>query len=1021
MSYHPTALFRIARLLPVVCFLIAGLSNLYAGTNEWPAYMHDAERSGRTSASLPNELTHLWTDHTTGVPSPAWPTNDRQTEDRVNQPIVLQDKVIFGDSNSGRVLAFSITECRLLWTFATEGPIRFAPVAWRDRIFVASDDGYLYALDADDGDLLWKQRGGPDDRLILGNERLISKWPARGGPALVETDDRAIVYFAAGIWPSDGIYLYALDAASGDILWQNTDSGYINMPQPHGGAVAESGISAQGYLVASNDRLLVPTGRAVPAALDRNDGTFEYFHLQQFGQNGGSAAMAYGPAFFNGGGAYRLDDGQRILSIGTGPLAATENGCVRASGTTIESYDLETTMTYDRLSQPVESLAANKLWTKTFSAPCVSLITAGDHIIAGCKGSVELLDVESGEMLKSFPVEGAAYGLAATDQGLAVSTDAGAVSFFGVKTRNGSFQHRQTWRFHENAASAAETQQAQDAAKAILDRTKISDGYCVDLDCGDGWLAIQLAMQSNLHICCFSDDPQNIAAAKARIQAAGLLGSRISLYLRSPSSTGAPAMFADLVVSKSSISSSETLNISEELLTEARRLQRPYGGMICLGNPLSENAIIEERGELPDAGSWTHQYADPANTVCSGDEIVRGRLTMNWFRDIDFPTPSRHGRGPSPLYEDGLLIYEGLDGLIAVNAYNGRELWRYDIPGILKPYDGDELMGLAGTGADYCMGDGSVFVAHENRCHQLDAATGELVAEFLTPPRQNDDTAPWGYLAYQNGTLYGSLATPEHIVTYRYVDSSGDMSQLLTESSALFAYDVETSELLWRYDAKDSIRHNAIAIAGETLFLIDRPLALYDREKRPTEKEHPLGLLKALNVATGETRWAVEEEVFGTTLAVAAEQSVLLMGYQPTRFRLDSELGGRLAGFNTTSGERLWDIDAAYESRLMLIGDAVYGQGGAWNISSGEPVPFDFQRSYGCGILASGAHMLVFRSATLGYYDLSGAQQTENFGGIRPGCWINAIPAGGLVLVPDATAGCKCSYLTTAWFALAPE
>ena len=30
------------------------------------------------------------------------------------------------------------------------------------------------------GKLLWKFRGGPSDRKILGNERLISTWPARG-------------------------------------------------------------------------------------------------------------------------------------------------------------------------------------------------------------------------------------------------------------------------------------------------------------------------------------------------------------------------------------------------------------------------------------------------------------------------------------------------------------------------------------------------------------------------------------------------------------------------------------------------------------------------------------------------------------------------------------------------------------------------------------------------------------------------------------------------------------------------
>ena len=65
--------------------------------------------------------------------------------------------------------------------------------------------------------------------------------------------------------------------------------------------------------------------------------------------------------------------------------------------------------------------------------------------------------------------------------------------------------------------------------------------------------------------------------------------------------------------------------------------------------------------------------------------------------------------------------------------------------------------------------------------------------------------------------------------------------------------------------------------------------------------------------------------------------------------------------------------------------------------------------------------MMVFRSATLGYFDLTKGQKTENFGGVRPGCWINAIPAGGLVLVPDASAGCVCSYLNQSWFALQPE
>jgi len=64
--------------------------------------------------------------------------------------------------------------------------------------------------------------------------------------------------------------------------------------------------------------------------------------------------------------------------------------------------------------------------------------------------------------------------------------------------------------------------------------------------------------------------------------------------------------------------------------------------------------------------------------------------------------------------------------------------------------------------------------------------------------------------------------------------------------------------------------------------------------------------------------------------------------------------------------------------------------------------------------------MLVFRSATLGYFDLTGTRRTENYGGIRPGCWINAIPAGGLILMADAASWCTCSYLNQATCALQP-
>jgi hypothetical protein len=78
----------------------------------------------------------------------------------------------------------------------------------------------------------------------------------------------------------------------------------------------------------------------------------------------------------------------------------------------------------------------------------------------------------------------------------------------------------------------------------------------------------------------------------------------------------------------------------------------------------------------------------------------------------------------------------------------------------------------------------------------------------------------------------------------------------------------------------------------------------------------------------------------------------------------------------------------------------------------------DLKKTYGCGQLSGSKNLLMFRSGTLSYADMSQNTGVMNFGGVRPGCWINSLPVGGLVLVPDASAGCQCSYQNRSWVAL---
>ncbi len=461
---------------------------------------------------------------------------------------------------------------------------------------------------------------------------------------------------------------------------------------------------------------------------------------------------------------------------------------------------------------------------------------------------------------------------------------------------------------------------------------------------------------------------------------------------------------------------------------EIYRILRPYGGSACLGK-LNEMRLTV-RGPLEGAGSWTHQYCDPANTNCSTDELARGPLGMLWFTDNDFEMPSRHGRGPAPLCHHGRLFVEGLHGLRALDAYNGHVIWEYPLKNILKAYDQEHLMGTAGTGSNFCVTIEGLYLRTEDKCLQLEPDTGKLLMEFDAPEHPKGKEKTWGYIACKNRTLFGTLADTEHIVKYRYGKSN--MQTQFTESVLLFAMDAMTGKLKWSYTPHHSIRNNTIAIGDGIVYLIDRPLALCDRfqildkNRESGEKKNlksysqPMGTLVALDIDNGEVRWKSSDNIYGTMLAVSEKYDVLLMSYQDTRFKLISEVGGRMAAFRASTGKRLWDVEARYASRPILNDSTIYAQPGAWDLITGRKKTFRFERSYGCGTIAGSKHLLAFRSATLGYRDLLSGKGTVNYGGIRPGCWINTIPASGLLLVPEASNRCVCSYLIKATIALQP-
>jgi len=990
---------------------------LWAG--DWPQFRFDAARCGYSPEPLPDQLSHQWTHRCRQSPDPAWIGQDtRLPFDHAPQVVVAGGLLFFGSSADCCVRALDAATGKQRWAAFTDAPIRFAPAVWKGRVFVASDDGCLYCFDAAGGHLVWRKRLAPGDDTVLGNDRIISRWPVRGGPAI----SGDIIYVAAGIWPSEGIYVQALDAATGKLLWENDAAGYIEMDQPHPTARAKSGISAQGYLTVAGDTLLIPTGRATPAAMDLADGTLRYFHLREYsGRGAGPFISAVKDWYFSELDSFRVDDGRRFSrGIPSEAMAAAPEMIVYAGPgnvTGIRPSQLWVEQdSVDRRGNPIKKYASGKPeWSLECPGPRGrSLLAAGDTAAVGVPGDakngsnrVVLVNIATREITGSMDVEGIPLSLAAAGGHLYVSTDRGVIHCFGAGPAVAASAAAPPSPKPRRAADSVYAR----AAEEILRRTGAKKGYCVDLDCGDGSLARELALRSDLRVTALTADASLVTAAREALTAEGLYGTRVTVLHAQLSDTRLPNYLANLIVSAESVLSGREPSTT----SERGRLQRPYGGAACFGKP--GNMSVTTRGPMAGAGEWTHQYASCGNPGASADDIVRGPLGMLWFADNTLEMPSRHGRGPSPLFYDGTLFVEGIDGLRAIDAYNGTILWEYPLPGVLKPYDQEHLNGVAITGSNMCIADGSLYVRVENRCLRLDAVTGELLGTFTAPVGPDGEAHNWGYIACDKGLLLGSLYDESHLVAFAYGKS--DMSRLFSESALLFAMDAKTGELKWSHKPDASIRNNTIAVGAGRVYLIDRPIAVRDRTKGDGT-EHPPGKLIALDARTGKVVWSHAEGVYGTLLALSEEHDVLLMAYQYTSFRLASELGGRLAAFRASDGSRVWDIEARYVSRPLINGQTIYAQPGAWDLLTGVRKEFNLSRSYGCGTIAGSRHLLAYRSATLGYWDLTKDIGTENYGGIRPGCWINALPVGGLLLLPEASNRCSCSYLIKATCALQP-
>jgi len=994
--------------LRVVLPAISGIHLLLASVAlaaDWPTWRYDAGRTGASPEALSDDL-HLQWERDLPPPAPAWPKEPyRLGFDASYEPVVMAKTLFVPSMVTDSVTAFDTQSGAEKWKVFTDGPVRFAPVAWEGRVAFVSDDGHLYCVDAATGALCWKVRGLPSnqrDRKVLGNGRLVSLWPARGGPVLVD----GTIFFGAGLLPFEGVYLYAVDARTGRVVWSNDSIGAIKDAlfdhQQHHGAKGVAGVSPHGYLSTVGDRLAVPSGRGRPAFLDPGTGRLDTYSSGWGGREslvkGSWFVASAGDHWFHSGDMYTVQPRERVQvdpanAKGLGPFRNTVltpdaiyfsvEALGRVDGprpvhkaySAIVAWGNEVTRIEDRKTKDGKfsypHAIVPELWR--LPSPLKVHVKAGPRLYAGAAGTVAAVQIpgegEAPRIAWQASIEGTPATMLAADGKLFVVTREGRLLCFGPAQATPS-RHK--------APPAPDP--AADAA----------NGYALVWGIGTGRLAERLARESGMHVIVVDPDAGKVDAFRRRLDAAGLYGIRVSVHTGDPVSFPFPPYLASLVTTEDLAAAGFAKGAAS--VARAYRALRPYGGMLDLPVPqeqqqaflasvqaggldgakvtaAADGVRVTRDGPLPGAADWTHPQADAGNSFVGADTRVRAPLATLWFggsMDLLFPDwDYTHSCHPIALVARGRTFIQTRQTLSSADIYTGRLLWQRELPRQAKGF------------YPYAVAGDDLYVACNEQGLRLSAATGATLGQFRAP---DDCPGNWETLCVWGDGLFGRL---------------GDR---------LVALDRRTGAARWTCRAAGFAD---VAVGGGKVFLIECPSGT----RGPKAKQE--ARIRALAAGDGHVVWqapasAKAGPVSEPTIAYSDAHDVVVLSHK-----------GGIAVYKADAGTPLWHRDVpepkgkppragGYILHRAVFVDTWTGKGFS-PLTGRDMDTMAWEGKRGCSFAVASEHLMTLRDGHASFFELPSGRRTF-LQGFRGGCTPSLIPADGLRVAPNYARGCSCNY-----------
>ncbi|MHC4641112.1 MAG: outer membrane protein assembly factor BamB family protein, partial [Planctomycetota bacterium] len=717
----------------------------------------------------------------------------------------------------------------------------------------------------------------------------------------------------AGIFPHENVYLWALRAEDGTVVWKNDTIS--------AGSAYRDDFTPQGYLLANRTQLFVPSGRALPVAFDRTTGKIVFNRKygwrddQTGGVIGGTYALLADEQIYTGTQKHLLAldqktgvrgfawfPGRRLTVVGEMAYLATGTELVamdrsayaktsklrnslerkvksleystrRATGNNRKKLQGDLKTAREKLeSHQQENIKPTIKWR--IPSKCdAELVLTSNLVFAGGQGQVNAFNRENGKEVWSAKVEGKARGLAIAQGRLYVSTDEGKIYCFA----SGKIAKEKTPvsmippppvvnPYPEDKLTAI----YEAAAEAIVMETGITKGYCLVIGAEQGRLAYQLAKRTELTIVGVEPDAEKVRAARLALDAAGLYGERVTIDQGELSALPYSNYFANLIVSDSLLLNGQ---IPDELGKVARHI-KPCGGVICLGMP--SNA----------PGKNNNIYSEKLRQSLARLELGQSRAseTSGFWVTLKRGPLAGAGKWTHQYAEPGNTACSDdriLSGPLGV-------LW-FGEPGTAP------MVNRHNAAAAPLAVNGRLFIQGENNVMAYDSYNGALLWKRTLPGamRTRLKKIECGNLAASEDSFFVAVGekclrldaeTGRTLATYNlpaapegvwpkwgylaYVDGIlfGSTFTQTGVSDSVFAIDTRDGNRLWSYKGKN-IANLTIAIGDGWIFFVDSSLTPEQREELLRQDKSHL-----INLSAKEAKKAEERaKRFDARLAVALD------------------------------------------------------------------------------------------------------------------------------------------------------